>query len=72
MLSETQENGLFYASDHAFSKMANFVPIVFLSDEKIAFDRFILFFSLKKENLKHKKILDPLGQAWQNGNASAA
>ena len=24
------------------------------------------------ENLKHCKMLDPLGQAWQNGNALAA
>ena len=24
------------------------------------------------ENLKHNEMLDPLGQAWQNGSASAA
>ena len=24
------------------------------------------------ENLKHNKMLDPLGQAWQNGSALAA
>ena len=24
------------------------------------------------ENLKHTKMLDPLGQAWQNGSALAA
>ena len=25
-----------------------------------------------KENLKHNKMLNPFGQAWQNGNALAA
>ena len=28
-------------------------------------------FSESQENLKHNKMLGPLGQAWQNGSASA-
>ena len=27
---------------------------------------------LRIENLKHNKMLDPLGQAWQSGSALAA
>ena len=29
-------------------------------------------YEVRIENLKHKKMIDPLGQAWQNGSALAA